>query len=29
VDENFHGLVAQDAKNRSSLIVMTWKPKFA
>lgn len=29
IDENFHGLVAQDAKNRSSLIVMTWKPKFA
>lgn len=28
VDENFEGLVAQDAKNRSSLIVMTWKPKF-
>ncbi|HEY3387873.1 MAG TPA: group III truncated hemoglobin [Saprospiraceae bacterium] len=29
VDENFEGLVAEDAKNRSSLIVMTWKPKFA
>jgi hemoglobin len=29
VDEHFEGLVAQDAKNRSSLIVQTWKPKFA
>lgn len=28
VDENFEGLVAEDAKNRSSLIVKTWKPKF-
>jgi len=29
VDEHFEGLVAQDAKNRSNLIVLTWKPKFA
>ena len=29
VDENFQGLVAEDAKNRSRLIVLTWKPKFA
>jgi hemoglobin len=28
VDEHFEGLVAQDAKNRSNLIVLTWKPKF-
>ena len=28
VDEHFTGLVAEDAKNRSNLIVMTWKPKF-
>jgi hemoglobin len=28
VDEHFEGLVAQDAKTRSSLIVLTWKPKF-
>lgn len=28
VDELFEGLVAEDAKNRSSMIVMTWKPKF-
>ena len=28
VDEHFQGLVAQDAKTRSSLIVLTWKPKF-
>lgn len=29
VDENFAGLVAEEAKNRASLIVLTWKPKFA
>jgi hemoglobin len=28
VDDLFEGLVAEDAKNRSSLIVSTWKPKF-
>ena len=28
VDENFFGLVAEDAKNRAKLIVMTWQPKF-
>jgi hemoglobin len=28
VDEHFTGLVAEDAKNRASLIVLTWKPKF-
>jgi hemoglobin len=28
VDEHFEGLVAEEAKNRSSLIVLTWKPKF-
>lgn len=29
VDDHFEGMVAQDAKNRASLIVLTWKPKFA
>ena len=29
VDEHFEGLVAEDAKNRSALIVKTWLPKFA
>ena len=29
VDEHFAGLVAEEAKNRSRLIVLTWKPKFA
>jgi hemoglobin len=29
VDEHFEGLVAQDAKTRSGLIVLTWKPKFS
>lgn len=28
VDERFEGLVAEDAKNRASMIVLTWKPKF-
>jgi hemoglobin len=28
VDDHFAGLVAEDAKNRSSMIVLTWKPKF-
>jgi hemoglobin len=28
VDELFEGLVAEEAKNRSALIAMTWKPKF-
>ena len=28
VDEIFEGLVAEDAKNRARLIVLTWKPKF-
>ena len=29
IDEHFAGLVAEEAKNRSKLIVLTWKPKFA
>jgi len=29
VDEQFEGLVAEEAKNRSKLIVLTWKPKFS
>ena len=28
VDEHFAGLVAEEAKNRAALIVLTWKPKF-
>lgn len=28
VDENFAGMVAEDAKSRAGLIVLTWKPKF-
>lgn len=28
VDELFEGLVAEEARNRSALIAMTWKPKF-
>lgn len=28
VDELFSGLTAGEAKNRASLIAMTWKPKF-
>ncbi len=28
VDEHFTGLVAEEAKNRAALIVLTWKPKF-
>ncbi len=29
VDEHFEGQIAEDAKSRSSLIALTWKPKFA
>ncbi len=28
VDELFEGMVAEEAKNRSRLIALTWKPKF-
>ena len=28
VDELFHGLHAEEAKNRAKLIAMTWQPKF-
>jgi len=28
IDELFHGKNAEEAKHRSQLIVMTWKPKF-
>ena len=29
VDEHFAGMVAEEAKNRSRLIAVTWKPKFS
>ena len=29
VDEHFAGRVAEDAKSRSRLIALTWKPKFS
>lgn len=29
VDELFHGRNAEEAKNRASLIALTWKPKFS
>jgi hemoglobin len=29
VDEHFAGQVAEDAKSRSKLIALTWKPKFS
>lgn len=29
IDEHFAGKVAEDAKSRSKLIALTWKPKFS
>jgi hemoglobin len=29
VDEHFSGQIAEDAKSRSNLIALTWKPKFS
>lgn len=28
VEENFHGIRAEEAKNKATLIAMTWIPKF-